>query len=153
MPLPQPSRREILPGAGAPFAAGADRFRAALGPAPPAPPAMRADGALLRAFGALRPCLLRYDTPCTTDLRFAALDGATVAPMSPGAFHLIPSRLLATVRCGRSCAERYNQRPDVAAALFEPFDRLPFHLPWLNDDMITGIGRLARATEHHDKAA
>lgn len=123
--------------------------------------AMRADIALLRrAYGALHPGLLRYNTPREIDARFAALDQAAATPMSLRAFYLTLSRFLASVRCGHTYANFYNQRPAVAAALLDAPDRLPFAFLWLGDAMIvtadpfaTGIAPGSRVVAIDGRAA
>jgi Peptidase family S41 len=101
------------------------------------PTDMRADVALLRrAYGALHPGLLRYNSAAKMEGRFDALEAALAAPMSLRTFYLTLSRALATVRCGHTYANFYNQRSEVAAALFEAPDRLPFDFLWLGNAMI-----------------
>jgi len=122
---------------------------------------MRADVALLRrAYGALHPGLLRYNTQAQMEARFNALDAAVRAPMSLQAFYLTLSRFLATVRCGHTYANFYNQRRAVAAALFEAPDRLPLDFLWLGDEMIvtadpfaTGIVAGSRIVAIDDRPA
>ena len=66
-----------------------------------APSAMTADVALLRhAYETLHPGLYRYQTPAESAARFDAFAAAVARPMSPGAFYLLLSRHLATLRCG-----------------------------------------------------
>lgn len=112
--------------------------------------ALRRDLALLdRVYRELHPGLLRYLTPGqwqhavrTLDAQWAArgehrLDDAYVAL----------SRLLAQVRCGHSYANFYNQRPEVAQALFEGHDRLPFTFAWLARRLVVTGGALPPGTE------
>lgn len=102
-----------------------------------APAAMRADVALLRrAYEALHPGLYRYATPAEVSARFDVLDAAAGRPMSLPAFYMELSRLLATVRCGHSYANFFNQSKVVQTALFDAPDRLPFQFLWLGDRMI-----------------
>lgn len=137
MTVSPPSRRDVLGGLGATFAARPLHARTASSPTPLRVAAMRADVAVLRrAYDALHPGLLRYNTASEIDARFETLNEATAAPMTLRAFYLTLSRFLATVRCGHSYANFYNQRSEVAAALFEAPDRLPFEFLWLGDAMV-----------------
>ena len=135
------TRRAILEGAGTLAAsaipATALGAQGAGGPAMLRPAAMQADVAILRdAYEQLHPGLLRYNTPREIDDRFAQLKAAAGRPMTLRAFYLTLSRFLATVRCGHSYANFYNQPRTVAAALFEASDRLPFEFLWLDGAMV-----------------
>lgn len=102
-----------------------------------APSAMQGDVALLRkAYEALHPGLYRYATPAATAARLDALRAVCARPMSLPAFYLELSRLLATVRCGHSYANFFNQSQAVQAALFNAPDRLPVQFLWLGPRMI-----------------
>ncbi len=132
-----PSRRAVLGGLGVTFAARPLLARTSSGPTLLRAAAMRADVALLRrAYAALHPGLHRYNTPREIDARFDALDQSVAVPMTLRAFYLTLSRFLATVRCGHSYANFYNQRRAVAAALFEAPDRLPLDFLWIGDAMV-----------------
>jgi len=132
-----PSRRTVLGGLGAAFSASSLLARTSSGPTLLRAAAMREDVALLRrAYAELHPGIHRYNTPPEIDARFAALDQAAAIPMTLRAFYLTLSRFLATVRCGHSYANSYNQRREVAAALFEAPDRLPFDFLWIGDAMV-----------------
>jgi len=117
---------------------------AALAPSPaPSPPApvsaagYRADAAILRrAYEALHPGLYRYTTPAQTAANFADLDRALAAgPTLPQAC-LAFSRFTATVRCGHSYPNFFNQPPAIAHALFDGRTRLPFTFVWLHGHLI-----------------
>lgn len=61
------------------------------------------------------------------------------------------SRFLATIRCGHSYANFYNQKSAVAADLFDRPTRVPFHFVWVSDAMVvtadhSGEGVLPRGT-------
>jgi len=132
-----PSRRAVLGGLGVTFAASPLLARTSSGTTLLGAAAMRADVALLRkAYAALHPGLHRYNTTREIDARFDALDRSVAAPMTLRAFYLTLSRFLATVRCGHSYANFYNQRRAVAAALFEAPDRLPLDFLWIGDAMV-----------------
>ena len=137
MTVPPPSRRAVLGGLGVTFAARPLLARTSSGPTLLRAAAMRADVALLRrAYAALHPGLHRYNTPREIDARFDSLDQSVAVPMTLRAFYLTLSRFLATVRCGHSYANFYNQRRAVAAALFEAPDRLPLDFLWIGDAMV-----------------
>lgn len=122
-----PSRRTVLGGLGATFAASPLLARTSSSPTLLRAAAMREDVALLRrAYAELHPGIHRYNTPREIDARFTALDQAAAIPMTLRAFYLTLSRFLATVRCGHSYANFYNQRREIAVALFGAADRLPF---------------------------
>ncbi|KRA15072.1 peptidase S41 [Lysobacter sp. Root604] len=92
---------------------------------------------LERAYTRLHPGLYRYATPAQTRRRFDALrkelrGGATLAD----AF-LALSRFSATVRCGHTQANFFNQSPALQKALLESGrTRLPFQFRWLEGRMV-----------------
>lgn len=99
--------------------------------------AMRDDLTLLeRIYTRLHPGLYRYAGARETAARFAAVRDAITTPLPLGEFYLRLSRLLATVRCGHSYANFYNQKKVVRVALFEGDTRLPLHFLWLGERMI-----------------
>ena len=101
------------------------------------PSAMAADVALLRrAYELLHPGLLRYQTAAESARRSDALAAAVARPISPAAFYLLLSRHLATVRCGHSYANFYNQTKAVQQALFDDQPRLPLQFLWLGTRMV-----------------
>lgn len=110
------------------------------------PAAMREDVAVLgRSYAALHPGLLRYQTQRGFEDRLAALTGACARPLTLGQFFLQLSRFLATIRCGHSYANFYNQNAAVQQQLFAGRDRLPFAFRWLAGEMVvtadpSGIG-------------
>lgn len=108
--------------------------------------AMRQDVRLLRrAYEALHPGLLRYNTPQQIAAGFERLEADSATPQPLEAFYLRLSRFLAALRCGHSYANFYNQSRAVQTRLFETPDRLPFQFLLLGDRMIvtadpTGTG-------------
>lgn len=99
---------------------------------------LRADVALLRqVYEALHPGLLRYNSATAMAARFDAFDRTVAAgSMSLPAFYLTLSRFLATVRCGHSYANFYNQPKATRTTLFDASDRLPFAFRWLGSRMV-----------------
>lgn len=97
----------------------------------------RSDISTLRdAFETLHPGLSRYATPLDLDRRFAALEAAWAREHTRVDAYLSLSAFLATIRCGHTYANFYNQKDAVAAELFAGRDRLPFHFRWLGERMI-----------------
>lgn len=98
---------------------------------------LQADLAVLKdAYETLHPGLLRYNTPAQVDTAFAATartfaSGATLAV----AFREL-TRLTASLRCGHSNPNFWNQPRRIADALFEGRDKLPIEFRWLDGRMI-----------------
>ena len=91
---------------------------------------------LRRAYETLHPGLYRYAAPATITARFDALDRVWRQAPSLSARYLLLSRFLATVRCGHTYANFYNQKVPVRDALFARHNRLPFLFRWLGTRMI-----------------
>ncbi len=123
------SRRAVLAGAaGAAFAPGA--WAQELGD-------LSGDIAILRdAYETLHPGLYRYATPAEVSTRFDALARAWSRPQTRGAAYLSLSRFLATVKCGHTYANFYNQTRAVRRELFDAQRLLPFHLAWIGGRMV-----------------
>ncbi|GAB2509595.1 S41 family peptidase [Lysobacter humi (ex Lee et al. 2017)] len=115
--------------------------------AQPAPP-LQADTVLARdallhdvaileqAYEALHPGLHRYNTPRQMRARFAALRAEFDRDRTLGDAYLALSRFAATIRCGHTYANFYNQSEAVQKALFEGDDRVPFHFVWRGGRMV-----------------
>lgn len=103
---------------------------------------VRVDLAVLRrAYTLLHPGLLRYNTPEQLNAAWDALErdlavGDAGKPTTLGAMYLRVSQFLATVRCGHSYANFFNQRKAVVAALFTGRNRVPFNFRWFDGEMI-----------------
>ncbi|MBI1251770.1 MAG: peptidase S41 [Alphaproteobacteria bacterium] len=114
---------------------------------------LRGDAAILRqAYETLHPGLLRYATPGETQARFDALEQAFSRDQSLAEAYLRLSQFLATIRCGHTYANFFNQRRAVREALFERADKPPFCFIWLEGRMIvtrnlSGDPRLAPGAE------
>lgn len=139
------SRRSVLLGAaGAALAPGA--WGEELGD-------ISGDIAVLRdAYQTLHPGLYRYATPRQVSARFDALARAWSRPQSRTEAYLSLSRFLATVKCGHTYANFYNQSDAVQAELFDAQRLLPFHFAWIDGRMVvlanqSGDARLARGAE------
>jgi len=120
---------------------------AALGAAAFARPAWSAsdwagDIAILRkAYMAIHPGLYRYATPADVAARFDALEAAFAKGLDLQSAFLTLSRFLATVKCGHTYANFFNQSDKVAAALFGGRNKVPFEFRWLGMRMIVTENR------------
>jgi hypothetical protein len=102
-----------------------------------AEPVFREDAVLLeRAYGALHPGLYRYNSRAEMEARFAALRGYLAQPRSLAETYIALARITASVRCGHSYPNFYNQSKAILAALFAGRDRLPFLFTWIGERMI-----------------
>ena len=139
-------RRETLMalGAAALFPLGA---RGADVAAPDATADLAGDLAILRQALALHPGLYRYLTPAQYQADLTTLDRDWRAAADLSGRYLALSRFLATIRCGHSYANFFNQKRVVAAPLFDRPTRLPFHFVWIDRQMVvtadhSGSGKL-----------
>ncbi|MCX7356556.1 MAG: S41 family peptidase [Alphaproteobacteria bacterium] len=114
---------------------------------------MSGDIAILRdAYETLHPGLYRYATPREVGARFDALARAWSRPQTRAEAYLSLSRFLATVKCGHTYANFYNQTEAVQAELFDAQRLLPFQFAWIDGRMVvlanqSGDARLARGAE------
>lgn len=112
----------------------------------------RADLAVLRrTYAALHPGLYRYNTPAQIDARFDSLARALPESLSLGDAWLRLERLLATIRCGHTYLNFWNQSDAVADALYRRVPRVPFLFRWVDGAMIvtrdlSAAGRFPRGT-------
>ena len=116
-------------------ALGATPFVPAFAADPPATD-LRDDIRILREALKLHPGLYRYATPARVAARIDALEPAYVAARDLTERYLLLSRFLATIRCGHSYGNFFNQRKAVAAALFDRPTRLPFKFAWIDRRMV-----------------
>ncbi len=111
------------------------------------------DIAILRdAYETLHPGLYRYATPAQMSARFDALARTWSRPQTRAEAYLTLSRFLATVKCGHTYANFYNQSEAVQAELFDAQRLLPFHFVWIDGRMVVLANqstdpRLARGAE------
>lgn len=100
-----------------------------------------------QALTALHPGLHRYLSPRQLEQQLAVLARQWAAdPTLEGRF-LALSRMLATVRCGHTHINPYNQSEGVEASLLKRATRLPFRFAWIDRQMVvltdlTGDDRL-----------
>ncbi len=117
-------------------------------------PTTPGDIALLREIlTSLHPGLYRYNSPSAIDAGLKRLEILWRSQPSLEARYLNLSRFLATIRCGHSYANFFNQSRKVSAQLFEPPKptRLPFAFKWIGKNMVvthdhSGAGLLKRGT-------
>jgi hypothetical protein len=114
-----------------------------------AAPAEVPDIAVLRdAYTSMHPGLHRYATPAQVDARLTALDRAFQRTDDLGRRYLALNRFTATVKCGHSYGNFYNQSKAVKRDLFAGRNRLPFRFRWIGTRMVvTSEGELPRGTE------
>ena len=80
---------------------------------------MSQDIAILRsAFETMHPGLYRYATLAQIDRGFKQLEAQWAGAASLAEAYLSLSEFLATIRCGHTYANFYNQKQDVVQALF-----------------------------------
>jgi hypothetical protein len=95
------------------------------------------DAAVLRqTYEALHPGLYRYNTPAEIDERFAALDAELARDRTLAEAFLAFARFTASIKCGHSYPNFFNQPDAVADRLFKHRDRVPFFFEWLERRMI-----------------
>lgn len=101
----------------------------------------------------LHPGLYRYNSPLTIDAALSALSRQWDAEPELAARYLTLSRFLATIKCGHSYANFFNQSRKVSSQLFDPPvpTRLPFAFKWIDRKMVvtqdhSGRGVLKRGT-------
>jgi hypothetical protein len=113
---------------------------------PPAPPPTAAELAAAAELGAdidlaaeclatLHPGLLRYNSPLQISAGMTSLKRAFASAPDLTQRYLVLSRFLATLKCGHSYANFFNQKPQVARALFDRRSRLPFAMRWVGEGM------------------
>ena len=94
------------------------------------------DIAILREALRLHPGLYRYNSPAQIDARIDALEPAFAGAPDLETRYLLLSRFLATIRCGHSYCNFFNQRKTVATDLYDRATRLPFHFRWIDRSMV-----------------
>lgn len=118
----------------------------------PSPADLKGDIAILRQALALHPGLYRYATPAQVAARINLLERQWLAASGLDGRYLALSRFLATIRCGHSYANFFNQKKAVKADLFDRPTRLPFAFRWIDGRMIvtadqSGTGLVAPGME------
>jgi hypothetical protein len=142
-------RRQMLARLSATAAATALPFAARAADGPTAAD-LKGDVAILREALALHPGLYRYNSPAQIEARLAQFGSAFVAASALETRYMLLSRFLATIRCGHSYCNFFNQKKPVATALFAGATRLPFQFRWIGGAMVVtapGGSDLPRGTE------
>lgn len=94
---------------------------------------------LKRALNELHPGLYRYTTSAALEAEFAAAEASVAQGASRGQMFLLASRIAASVHCGHTWTNRYNQRQDVQDLVFNRADKLPITLRWVQGRaLVTG---------------
>lgn len=97
---------------------------------------LKGDIAILRDALRLHPGLYRYSTPDEVDARLTALAASFANAGDAAGRYIVLSRFLATVRCGHTYANFFNQSRSVASDLFDRPTRLPFRFRWIAGRML-----------------
>lgn len=118
----------------------------------PSPGDLKGDIAILRQALALHPGLYRYATPAQVSARIDLLEREWLAAAALDGRYLALARFLATIRCGHSYPNFFNQKKAVKADLFDRATRLPFAFRWIGGRMIviadqSGTGLVSPGTE------
>ena len=114
---------------------------------------LRSDLAALRdAFTRLHPGLYRYTTPRELAARFDSVDRYFSRDRTLGEAFVALTRLTATIECGHTYPNFYNQPDAIAAALFDGRNKVPFEFRWMGGRMVVTTDRtvgtvLPRGTE------
>jgi hypothetical protein len=96
-----------------------------------------ADEAILQeAYATLHPGLYRYNTVAEMAARFMALRATLNHDQGLGDAFLAFTRFTASLECGHSYPNFYNQPADIARALFQREDRVPFYFRWIDRQMV-----------------
>ncbi len=100
-------------------------------------PGVRDDMALLgEILRTLHPGLYRYQSPQAVERSLARLSLAWAANPDLAARYLSLSRFLATIKCGHSYANFFNQTKTVRTQLFDRQTRVPFTFKWIAGQMV-----------------
>ena len=91
---------------------------------------------LRAAYEQLHPGLYRYNSRTEMDTRFDELRNEFSHDQSLREAYLALSVFAATVKCGHTYPNFFNQKQAVVSALFEGHDRLPFYFRWLDGQMV-----------------
>ncbi|HEX6784438.1 MAG TPA: S41 family peptidase [Sphingomicrobium sp.] len=91
---------------------------------------------ILRQALELHPGLTRYNSTNEIDAAVAELRKSFIAAPSIELRYLALSRFLASIRCGHTYANFFNQKKAVSAQLFDRPTRLPYQFAWVGGAMI-----------------
>ena len=133
------TRRHMLAIGGAAMLTPCTSLRAA-----PSAGELRQDIDIVRRTLALHPGIYRYQTPRQLEERLKTLERSYVASSNLQQQFLALSAFTATIRCGHSQCNPYNQKKAVVQALFERPTRLPFEFDWIGGHMVLLADRSGR---------
>ncbi|WP_233842614.1 S41 family peptidase [Dyella sp. 2HG41-7] len=91
---------------------------------------------LAKAYGDLHPGLYRYNTPSQIDDALNDLRRTFAHDQTRASAFLALSQFTATVKCGHTYANFYNQTQSVQNSLFKNANRVPFYFRWIDGKMI-----------------
>jgi Peptidase family S41 len=98
---------------------------------------IKGDIAILRAaYTQMHPGLYRYATPAQMAARFDVLERDWSRDQSLASAYLSLSHFLASIKCGHSYANFYNQSEAVQRQLFGDIPRLPILFRWINGQIV-----------------
>jgi Peptidase family S41 len=102
-------------------------------------------------LSAIHPGLYRYNSPTAMGASVDRLAKQWTAQPDLAARYLNLSRFLATIKCGHSYANFFNQTSAVKQQLFDRGSRLPFAFKWIGNKMVvlqdqSGTASLPRGT-------
>ncbi len=98
---------------------------------------LQADCAVLRkALVAIHPGLFRYNSAESFDQHFDALQSEFSRDRTLGEAFVALSKFTATLECGHSFPNPFNQSKAVLGALCAGRNRLPFYFKWIDGKMI-----------------
>lgn len=96
---------------------------------------------LKRALETIHPGLYRYNTPEQIDRHFGALSENFSRDLTVREAFLAISRLTASIRCGHTFPNPFNQSETIRAELCGSRDRVPFEFRWIDRRMIVTRNR------------
>jgi hypothetical protein len=114
---------------------------------------LQKDLAILRqSLEVIHPGLYRYTTPADLAVRWDALNTFASQDRALTETFLTLSQFLATIKCGHTYTNFFNQPKEIAATLLQHNQHLPFHFRWIDRRMIvthpfTTDSRLVRGSE------
>jgi hypothetical protein len=91
---------------------------------------------ILSAALNLHPGLFRYNTPGAIAGRLIAIERGYLTAETLEDRFLLLSQFLATIRCGHTHCNPYNQSDVVVSSLFDRRTRVPFPFTWINGEMV-----------------
>ncbi|QXQ08498.1 peptidase S41 [Sphingosinicellaceae bacterium] len=130
------TRRRLLAGGTAAMLTPYSGLRAA-----PSAGELADDIDIVRDALALHPGLYRYQTPREADARVRKLKRDYAAATTLDEQFLLLSAFTATIRCGHTQCNPYNQKKAVVQALFERPTRMPFEFEWIDGRMVARADR------------